>query len=177
MNILKIIIAAIAVMIALVLIVALFVKKEYVIEREITISKPSSEVFNYIRYVKNQDHYNKWVMIDPNLKKQFRGTDGTVGFVYAWEGNDKAGKGEQEIREISEGKEMDIEIRFEKPFEGIAQTSMTTQPVSESETKVTWTMQGQSKYPMNITNLFTGKMLGGDLSESLSGLKRILENK
>jgi hypothetical protein len=127
--------------------------------------------------MKNQDHYNKWVMMDPNLKKQYRGTDGTVGFVYAWEGNDKAGKGEQEIREINEGKEMDIEIRFEKPFEGIAQTKMITQPVSQNQTKVVWTMKGESKYPMNITNLFTDKMLGGDLSESLSGLKRILENK
>jgi hypothetical protein len=177
MSVLKIILAGIVVLVVLVLIVALFVNKEYSIEREITITKPASEVFSYIRYMKNQDHYNKWVMIDPNLKKQFRGTDGTVGFVYAWEGNDKAGKGEQEIREINEGKEMDIEIRFEKPFVGIAQTQLITQPVSQNQTKVVWTMKGENKYPMNITNLFTDKMLGGDLSESLSGLKRILENK
>jgi uncharacterized protein YndB with AHSA1/START domain len=175
MSILKIILAGIALIIVLVLIVALFVKKDYLIEREITIDKPSGEVFDYIKYVKNQDHYNKWVMSDPNLKKQFKGTDGTVGFVYAWEGNDKAGKGEQEIKEISEGKKLNLEIRFIKPFEGTAQTEMITQPVSDHQTRVKWRMQGSSKYPMNITNLFTDKILGGDLAESLAGLKGILE--
>jgi hypothetical protein len=177
MNILKIILTGVIILIALLLIVALFVKKEYSIEREITVTRPETEVFEYIRYVKNQDHYNKWVMTDPNMKKQFRGTDGAVGFVYAWEGNDKAGKGEQEIREIKDGKELTVEIRFEKPFKGIAQTSMLTQPVSGNQTKIIWTMKGESNYPMNITNLFTDKMLGGDLSESLLRLKRILENK
>jgi len=103
MNILKIILTGIIVLIVLLLIAALFVKKEYSIEKEITINKPDTEVFSYIRYIKNQDYYNKWVMTDPTMKKQFRGTDGAVGFVYAWEGNDKAGKGEQEIREIRDG--------------------------------------------------------------------------
>lgn len=36
-------------------------------------------------------------MTDPNMRKNFKGTDGTVGFCYAWDGNKKAGKGEQEI--------------------------------------------------------------------------------
>ena len=177
MNILKIILTGIIVLIVLLLIAALFVKKEYSIEKEITINKPDTEVFSYIRYIKNQDYYNKWVMTDPTMKKQFRGTDGAVGFVYAWEGNDKAGKGEQEIREIRDGEELAIEIRFEKPFKGTAQTRMLTEPVSGNQTKVTWMMKGESNYPMNITNLFIDKMLGGDLSESLLRLKRILENK
>jgi len=177
MNILKIVLTGIIVLIVLLLIAALFVKKEYSIEKEITINKPDTEVFSYIRYIKNQDYYNKWVMTDPTMKKQFRGTDGAVGFVYAWEGNDKAGKGEQEIREIRDGKELAIEIRFEKPFKGTAQTRMLTEPVSGNQTKVTWMMKGESNYPMNITNLFIDKMLGGDLSESLLRLKRILENK
>ena len=65
-------------------------------EREITIKKPRHEVFDYIKIPKNQENYNKWVMMDPNLKKDFRGTDGTVGFVFAWHGNKQAGEGEQE---------------------------------------------------------------------------------
>lgn len=54
--------------------------------------------------------------MDPNMKKDFRGTDGTVGFVYAWDGNKKAGKGEQEIKKITEGERVDVEVRFEKPL-------------------------------------------------------------
>ncbi len=37
-------------------------------------------------------------------------------------------------------------------------------------------MKGKSKYPMNLMNLFIDKMLGKDLTTSLSNLKNILEN-
>jgi len=175
MNVLKIILIGVVVIIGLVLIIALFVKNDYTIKREVTINKPAAEVFDYIRYVKNQDHYNKWIMVDPNLKKEFKGSDGAVGFVYAWDGNDKAGKGEQEITKIDMGRELDLEIRFLKPFEGTAHTKMVTESASENQTVVSWSMAGRSKYPMNITNLFTGAVLGKDLETSLLNLKNILE--
>jgi len=175
MHALKIILFLIAAVIGLVLIIALFVKNDYLIEREVTVNKPASEVFDYIRYVKNQDHYNKWVMMDPGMKKEFRGIDGAVGFVYAWDGNDKAGKGEQEITKVDMGGVLDVEIRFKRPFEGTAHTQMTTRRLSEDQTAVRWTMAGSSKYPMNITNLFTGTILGKDLEESLLNLKKVLE--
>ena len=164
-------------LIALLLIVALFVKNEYTVERAINISQPKSEVFNYIKHLKNQDHYSKWVMTDPAMKKDFRGTDGTPGFVYAWDSKNKnAGKGEQEIKGIVEGERLDVEVRFEKPFEGVAQVPMTTETVTENETRVTWRMEGRNKYPMNLMNLFMGGMLGKDLEKSLVNLKTILEN-
>ena len=75
----------------------------------------------------NQDNFNKWTMMDPNMKRSFRGTDGTVGFVYAWDGNKRAGKGEQEITKITEGKRLDIEVRFERPFKAISSTPFTTE--------------------------------------------------
>ncbi|MCF2444800.1 SRPBCC family protein [Dyadobacter sp. CY345] len=175
MNALKVILFVIVALVGLVLIVALFVKKDYTIEREVSINKPAAEVFDYIRYLKNQDHYNKWVMTDPDMKKEFKGSDGSIGFVYAWDGNDKAGKGEQEITRIETGKELDLEIRFIRPFEGTAHTKMITKPASENHTIVSWSMAGYSKYPMNITNLFTRAMLGKDLEKSLLNLKNILE--
>ncbi|MBA2761849.1 MAG: polyketide cyclase, partial [Segetibacter sp.] len=61
MNTLKIILLVILIIIAIPLIIALFVSKEYNIEREITINKPKQEVFNYVKNLKNQDNYSKWV--------------------------------------------------------------------------------------------------------------------
>jgi hypothetical protein len=133
-------------------------------------------VFNYIKYLRNQDYYSKWVMQDPNMKKSFRGTDGTVGFVYAWDGNKEAGKGEQEIKQIKEGERMDVEVRFERPFAGIASAPIVTEAISDNETKVRWGLKGKSKYPMNLMNLFVDGMLGKDLEKSLSTLKGLLEN-
>ncbi len=175
MKTLKVILFVIVAVVSLVLIAALFVKNDYTIEREVAINKPAAEVFDYIRYVKNQEHYNKWVMMDPDMKKEFKGSDGSIGFVYAWDGNDKAGKGEQEITKIENGKELDLEIRFVKPFEGTAHTKMITRSASENQTIVSWSMAGYSKYPMNVTNLFTDAMLGKDLEKSLLNLKNILE--
>lgn len=162
--------------IALPFIVALFVKKDYRIERDVVINKSNSDVFNYTRFLKNQDYYSKWVMADPNKKTDFRGTDGDIGFVYAWDGNKQAGKGEQEIVNLISNRQIDCEIRFEKPFEGIAQTSMTTIPMSNGSTRVTWSMNGRNSYPLNISNLFMPGLLRKDLEVSLNTLKSRIEN-
>ena len=175
MKIVKKILLVIAILIAVPLIIALFVKKEYAVEREVIINKPKQEVFDYVKYLKNQDNYSKWVRMDPNMKKDFRGTDGTVGFVYAWEGNKDAGKGEQEIKNITDGERVDVEVRFEKPMDGIANAPIITEGLSENQTKVKWGMQGKMSYPMNFMNLFMDGMLGKDLETSLRTLKGILE--
>src|SRR5690606_19741446 len=104
-----------AVIFALPFIIALFVKKDYSVERTIIIDRPKHEVFDYIKYLKNQDNYSKWAMMDTDLKKEFRGTDGTEGFVYAWEGK-KSGRGEQEIKLVTDGERITTEVRFIKPF-------------------------------------------------------------
>jgi hypothetical protein len=175
MKTLKKILLVVLIIVAIPLIIALFVKKEYNVEREITVNKPKQEVFDYVRHLKNQDHYSKWVMMDPAMKKDFRGTDGTVGFVYAWDGNDDAGKGEQEIKSITQGERVDVEVRFKKPMEGIAYAPIITEGVSEGQTKVKWGMKGKSSYPMNFVNLFMDGMLGKDIEASLTTLKSILE--
>ncbi len=177
MKILKKILLGIAALVVIVLITALFVKKSYNVEREITINKPVPEVFAYIKQIKNQDHYNKWVMTDPSMKKEFKGTDATVGFIYAWDGNKDAGKGEQEIKKIDENKRIDMEIRFEKPMEGISQSYMTTEAVAENQTKVKMAFSSKVPYPMNIMCLFIDNMLGKDMETTLGNLKTILEKK
>jgi hypothetical protein len=170
------ILIVLVIIVCIVLIAALFVKKEYAVHREITINKPKQEVFDYIKHLKNQDNFSKWVMQDPGMKKDFKGTDGTVGFVYAWDSKDKnAGKGEQEIMNITEGEKMDVEVRFERPFAGIAKAPFVTESVTPNQTKVKWGLIGKSSYPMNLMNLFMDKMLGKDLETSLTNLKGILE--
>jgi hypothetical protein len=47
--------------IALLLVVALFIPREYLIRREIIIERSASEVFNYIKFLENQDHFSKWI--------------------------------------------------------------------------------------------------------------------
>ncbi len=173
------VIIIIAAIIALPFVLALFTKKSYSLKREIVIKQPVNVVFDYLKHIKNQDEYSKWVQTDPNMKKEYRGTDGTVGFVYGWNGNKQAGEGEQEIKGIDENKRLDLEVRFVRPFAAVARTPFITEAISENETKVTWGTDSAMNYPMNIFLLFMNmdKLLGKDLEFSLQQLKERLENK
>ena len=176
MKIIKKILLVIAGIVALILVVALFMKNEYAVQQEIVINKPKQDVFNYIKIISNQKHYNKWVMTDPNLQRETRGTDGTVGFVVSWNSKmDEVGEGEQEIISVKEGERIDFALRFKRPFEGKANSSMVTEAVNDHQTKIIWTFSGVSKYPMNIMNPMVGNMLGKDLATSFSNLKKELE--
>ena len=178
MKMLKKILLVIAILIALPLIIALFVKTEYAIQKEITINKPKQLVFDYIVLLKNQDHFSKWANMDPNMKKTYQGTDGTVGFISAWEStNEEVGTGEQEIKKITEGERIDFELRFIKPFEATESAFMTTESISENETKVVWGFNGHMPYPMNFMMLFMNieKMIGDDLQTGLDNLKAELD--
>lgn len=180
MKILKRILIVLLILIAIPLIVALFLKKEYAVEREITINQPKEEVFEYIKYLKNQDNYSVWAKMDPDMKKKYTGTDGTVGFISAWESKDESvGVGEQEIAKIVEGERIDLKLRFKEPFEANDDAYMETEAISESKTKVKWGFEGKMPYPMNIMLLFMDmeEMLGKDLEKGLENLKVELENK
>ena len=178
MKILKTILIVVVILVAIPLIVALFVKKTYSVERQITIERPNQEVFNYIKMLKNQNNFSKWATMDPAMKQEYRGTDGQAGFVSAWESDKKdVGKGEQTIEGITEGERIDYDLHFIEPFESRSKAYLVTTPVSDSQTKVTWGFTGKMNYPMNLMLLFMNmeSMIGDDLTTGLSNLKNILE--
>jgi uncharacterized protein YndB with AHSA1/START domain len=178
MRIVKGILFTILGIVVIALITALFVKKEYAVEREVTINKPKQEVFDYLKFLKNQDNYSVWATMDPKMKKEYRGTDGTVGFVSAWDSEKgDVGKGEQEIKKITEGERIDFELRFMKPFESTEPAYMITESTADNQTKVKWGFSGKMKYPMNLMLLCMNmeEMIGKDLETGLNNLKTTLE--
>jgi uncharacterized protein YndB with AHSA1/START domain len=178
-KIIKVAAIVIILIIAIPLITALFVKKEYTVERDVTINRPIHEVFDYVKYLKNQDNYSAWASLDPDMKQEFHGSDGTVGFRSAWEGNKDVGKGEQTIVNITEGERIDFALHFIEPWEGHADAYMTTTAVSEDQTTVTWGFKSSMPYPFNIMMLFMDmdELIGNDLETGLVRLKAILEKE
>ena len=178
MKVLKYILITLVVIIAVPLIVALFLNNDYKVEREIAINKPKAEVFNYIRFLKNQDNYSTWNQKDPAREKTFRGTDGSVGFVAGWNSkNSEVGEGEQEITGITEGERIDLQLRFKRPFEETGSAYFVTTQMDSTQTKVVWGFEGRMPYPMNLMCLFMDmdEMLGKELETGLTSLKGILE--
>lgn len=176
MTILKYVLFAVIVIIAVLLIAALFISSAFQVESEITINQPKQVVFDYIRHLKNQNEYSKWMQMDPDMKKSYRGDDGTVGFVYAWQSDMKdVGVGEQEITDIIGGEKIETEIRFKEPFVSTDQSYMITEGITESSTKVTFGYNGNMKYPTNLLIPVFRNKIGNDMQDNLQALKSILE--
>ncbi len=167
------------IIVAVVFILALAAPKSYDVNRSIIISRPRSEVFEYLKYLKNMDHWSPWAKKDPEMEKNFRGTDGEVGAVSYWNGNKEVGEGEQEITGIVPGERIDGELRFMKPWKSQSDCYLITEDAPQDGTKVTWGFKGKYKFPMSIMMLFMNmdKMVGKDFEAGLSSLKSQLETK
>ena len=176
MKALKRILMGIVALIALVLIIALFVKKDFAVERSITINKPNQEVFDYVKMLKNQKNWSTYSQADPEMKEFYKGTDGTVGAVYGWESK-MMGDGEQVITKVAEGERVDIDLIFKGMMGGTSPAYIATKVLSDSTTQVTWAMSGKMNYPMNFMGLFMSmdEMIGTEYQKSLEQLKGILE--
>ena len=125
LKILKLIVLLLVGFVLFIFAASFMVDTDFSTERSVEIEKPIDDVFEYIRHLRNQDEYSAWAAMDPNMTQEFRGTDGTVGFVSAWEG-EETGKGEQEIVEIIEGERIDFKLRFFEPFESEGVVYMIT---------------------------------------------------
>ena len=178
MHILKRLLIAVALLIAAPFVVALFVKKDFDVTRTVVIDRPRADVFAYTRLVKNQLAYATWFKQDPAMKTSFRGTDGAVGFVMAWESaNSNVGKGEQEIKRVVEPERIDVEIRFSAPFVATNPAETLFEAVDPGHTRVTNVYHGHMDYPGNLLCSAVAEKIGQDMGQNLSTLKSILEKR
>jgi uncharacterized protein YfiM (DUF2279 family) len=177
MRILKKILKWIGIIIVLILVIALFLNKDFSTEKEIVINKPRADVFNYIKHLKNQNDYGVWAKRDPNIKQEYTGTDGTEGFISSWKGNSQVGEGSQTIKKIDDGKRIDFELTFKGFFGSSAPAWITTEDASPTQTKVKWGMKGKMTYPFNFLGLFWNmdEMIGEDYQAGLNNMKAIIE--
>lgn len=177
MKIIKITLLTIVTISALLLIIALFLPKDYNVSRSIVIHRPQAEVFNYVKIIDNQKYYSIWVMEDPKSLMSFKGIDGTIGYISAWDSQNKnVGKGEQEIMKIS-AERIDVDLRFVRPFKSESKAATICKAIDANNTQVTNEFYGHSSYPMNLMTVFMKGMLGDAMQKNLTNLKGILEKK
>jgi uncharacterized protein YndB with AHSA1/START domain len=149
-------------------------KKTMVINSEVIIDKPKAEVWSYIRLLRNQEKYNTWIMQDPNIKMNYIGTDGTVGFIAGWESRTRMGDGEQEIINVNEGQSYEAELRFRR-HENRTHVKTKLESTDGGKTKVTTIMSATPSFPMNLMVPMMRKVLKKNMDENSANLKKILE--
>ena len=163
-------------LIAFVAIAAFVTKSDYSVERQVTINRPKAEVFPYIKLLKNQNEWGPWAKKDPAIKQEYRGTDGTVGFVSSWDGNDEVGAGKMTIVDSKPGELVKIKLEFFRPFESQADTQFTFKPDGD-QTMVTWTMTGQHNFIGKAMCLVMNmdKMLGAEFDKGLAQMNAAVQ--
>ncbi|MCB0686507.1 MAG: SRPBCC family protein, partial [Saprospiraceae bacterium] len=146
--------------------------------RKVTINRPLHEVYEYLRFIRNQDQWSKWNRLDPEMKKTYTGEDGKIGFRSAWESDHKqVGVGQQTITALEENAAVYIKLEFLKPFKSESDSYLKTEKVDDTTTDVYWGFTGEMNPPMNVTLLFMNmdKRVGADFEEGLLKLKEVLE--
>jgi len=176
MNVVLTIFLVLAGTLCLILILGLFMKKDYSIRSEIIIQAPRQKIFDFLKHLKNQDKFNKWAKADPNREWEYRGTDGTKGFVIAWKGNKDAGEGEKEIISLIDGERIETEIRFVKPMRITSRINLETTSISDTQTKVVMINEGHMNWPMNLFIPMGEKRFPKDMETSLVALNNLMES-
>ena len=164
--------------VALVIVLALLAPKETNVSRSVEVAKSSDKVYDDLRSLQTFVKWSPWEGRDPNLEFGFKGTDGEVGSEYWWKGNKQVGEGEQEVKELTPGEKVTMELRFLKPWKSIAATWFEVQGEPDgSETKVTWAFRSENKLPGSIFMLFMNmdKMLVTDFQKGLDQYKAMVE--
>lgn len=149
-------------------------KNEYFVVREVVINKPKQEVYNYIKFLRNQNAYSYYNRKDPNTVKSYSGIDAEVGFTYSWSSKiNSIGTGTQTITKLTEGEELVCNIQFTKPLPLKSIASIALTEISENETRVVWTFSSVYTFPLNIVIYFANleKLIGTDIASSLVTLK------
>ena len=151
-------------------------KKDMIITSEVVIDRPKYEVFQYVKLLRNQEQYSKWIMSDPNIKMTYTGTDGTVGFIAAWQSKSKSGNGRQQIIKVEEGIAYEAELRF-RDHHNTTHARTSVEAIADNKTKVITTLSSTPTFPMNVMSSMIKMMIQKDMNENAANLKRVLEAK
>lgn len=163
-------------LILLVAILHIIAPKSYQVERKIIVSENIDTVFKSLCSLQEQQIWSPWANMDPNMKIEYKGTEGEVGSSSHWIGNKEVGEGEQEVLKIEPNSYIETELRFLKPFKSTSIGFLKVQKKDEG-TEVTWGFKGENKFPVTIMMVFMDmdKTIGKDFEKGLKKFKAYIE--
>ncbi len=86
------------------------------IVKSVTIKGSKEKVFDMVRYLKNFPQWSPFLAQDPAQKYEVKGTDGTPGAQYHWDGNKGKDLGYQEIVKVDTFTYIGMRCDIQKPF-------------------------------------------------------------
>jgi len=175
MKILRTLLIIILAFILLFLVVALFLPSSYTLERTIEIKQPMEKVYNAVLDYNLRLQWDPWLAKDLTATTSIIGGDSTgVGAQWSWDG-EIVGAGFERVEEVVPFESIDAILQFTRPQEMASDINWDFEPISEG-TKVTWTISGKLRYPIErYIGLMMDRFLGKDFEHGLESLKVLLE--
>ncbi len=151
--------------------------KSYHFEKSIVIDAPVEKIYSQISSSKAFNQWNPWMDLDPNISIEYKGVSGEIGDEYCWEStSENAGAGCHKIVALIPNKEVKTQMNFKKPFENVSYSKIVLES-QNGKTKVTWDMDTQLNYPMNLMKLMMDSNMDESYGKGLERLKKLCENK
>jgi effector-binding domain-containing protein len=178
MKVLKWILYIVIALVVIIAILTFIAPTDMHTERSMVMKAPKEVIWKNVVMFANQQKWSPWMEKDPNIKTSIEGTDGTVGAVSKWDGNDDVGKGEQTFTKIEAMKSVESDLHFIKPWESHADAYITLTDTAGG-VKVTWGFRGKMSRPWNVMGLFMNmdKAIGGDFEKGLAKLSALCEKE
>lgn len=176
MGWLEFILLAVLVAVVALLVMAMLKSDELVVTRKATIAAPADRVFAEIADFRAWAGWSPWEKKDVAMKKSYGQLTAGRGATYAWEGNNKVGKGSMTIIDSSPPTRLMIKLVFEKPFKG-ENTSEFQLARAGTATEITWTMRGNRPFIGKLMDVLMNmdRMIGADFESGLEAIKRRCE--
>ena len=176
MKFVRILLGIIVIIAAIIFIGGMFLSDKYSVNRTIMIKAPQGKIYNNIADFNKFLQWNPWSKMDPAAKVKISGPVAQAGHLYEWAGKE-SGQGQMLIDKVDSASFVDIELKFIKPFESVANTNFTLAPLADS-IKVTWSMSGESKATLEKwMYLNMDGMIGKDFESGLKNLKELSEKQ
>jgi uncharacterized protein YndB with AHSA1/START domain len=145
-------------------------------ERSGVINAPPEKIFPYLSNFRLGAQWSPYELKDPNMKRNFIGTDGQVGSIEEFDGNRDAGSGKIELLRVAQNDLVEIKLTMTKPIaaENLVEYKLTREGAG---TRFTWTMSGESGFLGKFVGVIIDceKMVAGDFSVGIQNLKTLVE--
>ena len=150
--------------------------------RSAVIETPAEVIYPHLISFEKRGAWSPWAAKDPNMTKSVEGTDGAVGAIYTWSGNEAVGSGSEELTRMDPNKKVESLLTFKTPYEGTATATMRLDPKGDKGTKVTWNISAPNPDFMSRILSFVGvinldKEVGADFENGLADLKSLVESE
>jgi effector-binding domain-containing protein len=145
----------------------------YHVERSVRIDANESQVRPAIQDFGEWPKWSPWLCMEPTAKVNVFGTPGQTDHGYDWDG-ELVGAGSMKIASVAAGRQA-MDLAFTRPFKSKAKVLFEIKPLGDSQTEVTWHMDGKMPFFLFFMIGTMKALIGMDYARGLKMLKEYVE--